>query len=393
MKNKSFILAGFLIIIFFSNIPYVFGIKYYNNNEKSNDADGSSVPTKIDPSIRLLSDKSGILIGVRAFLRNDSQKTIVEREFNTATRTCYPNEINRNPGQHDIQNFNEGVNWLYGLGMKPMHHMLFGPSQYEAPWVRDITSVSVLDSLMKDRIKSIMESNDNASKINVWNVVNEALSWNKDEIGKYFTADKLVWIRMGYEDDKSGLTGEAKINDEHPVFIRKAFEYASKYAKGKLELRDNGCEKPGKKALAFYQLVKHLQNSGVKIDGVGFQCHYSIEGEGSMNPQGLAEEIRKFRKAGVEVYLTEVDFGSGKEPWTVELAEKQKQEYKKIMTIALEEGVSQVHFWGLRDADENWRRDENPLLFDKDLAPKPAYYGVKEALTEYLDKHKDPTVR
>ena len=107
-----------------------------------------------------------------------------------------------------------------------------------------------------------------------------------------------------------------------------------------------------------------------------------------MNPKGLAEEIRKFRKAGVEVYLTEVDFGSGKGQWTAELAEKQKQEYKKIMTIALEEGVSQVHFWGLRDADENWRRDENPLLFDKDLVPKPAYYGVKEALSEYIDKHK-----
>lgn len=32
-----------------------------------------------------------------------------------------------------------------------------------------------------------------------------------------------------------------------------------------------------------------------------------------------------------------------------ELAEKQKQEYKKLMKVALEEGVSQVHFWGLRD--------------------------------------------
>jgi endo-1,4-beta-xylanase len=153
-------------------------------------------------------------------------------------------------------------------------------------------------------------------------------------------------------------------------------------------LRDNGCEKPGKKALALYQLVKHLQNSGVKIDGVGLQCHFNLEGEGSMDPQGLAEEIRMFRKAGVEVYLTEVDFGSGKAPWIPELAEKQKQEYKKIITIALQEGVSQVHFWGLRDADENWRRDENPLLFDKNLAPKPAYYGVKEALTEYLEKRK-----
>jgi GH35 family endo-1,4-beta-xylanase len=384
MKNRTFILFMTFCLVFFTDVSQLFAIKYYSGNLTGNDSIAS--PMLSETPLRVLADKAGLLIGVRAFLKDDNQKKIVEREFNTSTRTCYPNSINISPGQHDFESFNDGVNWLYERGMKPMHHMLFGPSQYEAPWVREITSVSALDSLLKDRIRSIMESNNNASKVNVWNVVNEALSWNKDEIGNYFNADKLVWVRMGYEDDKSGLTGEAKINDKHPVFIRKAFEYASKYAKGKLELRDNGCEKSGRKAMALYQLVRHLQNSGVKIDGVGFQCHFNIEGEGTFNPAELAGEIRKFRKAGVEVYLTEVDFGSGKEPWTPELAEKQKEEYRKLMTVALEEGVSQVHFWGLRDADENWRGDENPLLFDKNLNPKPAYYGVKEALTEFLEK-------
>ena len=98
--------------------------------------------------------------------------------------------------------------------------------------------------------------------------------------------------------------------------------------------------------------------------------------------------IRKYKKIGLDVYLTEVDFGRKKVPWTPELAEKQKQEYKKIMTVALKEGVDQVHFWGLKDNDENWRRDENPLLYDENLNPKPAYYGVKEALSEYLAQNK-----
>lgn len=57
------------------------------------------------------------------------------------------------------------------------------------------------------------------------------------------------------------------------------------------------------------------------------------------------------------------------------------------MTVALIEGVTQVHFWGLVDGDDRgFRTDENPLLFDRDLNPKPAYFGVKEALTEYLQK-------
>jgi endo-1,4-beta-xylanase len=386
MKRSTFILSIVLFLILITDLSQLLAVQHPVMSDP--ETASSDVTPMADQSIRTLADKAGILIGVRAFLKDDAQKKVVEREFNTATRTCYPNSINRSPGQHDLESFNAGVNWLYERGMKPMHHMLFGPSQYEAQWVRDITSVSKLDSLLKDRIRTIMESNGNDAKVNVWNVVNESLSWNKEDIGKYFGEDKTVWARMGYEPDKSGLTGDNRINDKHPVYIRKAFEYAGHFAKGKLELRETGCETPNRKTQALFQLVKHLQNSGVKIDGVGLQCHYNIEGEGVLDPKGLTEVVRMFRKIGVEVYFTEVDFGRKKVPWTPGLAEKQKQEYKKLITVAIEEGVSQVHFWGLRDGDENWRGDENPLLFDENLNPKPAYFGVKEALMEFLLKSR-----
>ena len=339
-----------------------------------------------DTTIKALAEKAGILIGVRAFLKDSLQKAIVEREFNTSTRTCYPMEINRGRDTNNIGSFNDGVNWLYERGMKPMHHMLFGPSQYESKWVKDLTSPDELESLMKERIRIIMEANGNSEKVYVWNIVNESLDWRRENAGKYFGEDKTVWAKLGYEDDKSGLTGEEKINATHPVYIRKAFEYAGKYAKGKLELRDTGCEVPGKKADALFQLVKHLQNSGVRIDAIGLQCHYDIDSAKVLDASALASVVRKYRTLGVEVYFTEVDFGRKNLPWTSELALKQKEEYKKIITVALEEGVSQVHFWGLKDADENWRGDENPLLFDENLKPKPAYYGVKEALNEFIER-------
>lgn len=384
MKRRIFCFLIISYVILIIDPTNVSAIRYFKNDTASSDSIAES-GVAVMP-LRTLADKAGLLIGVRAFLKNDAQKAIVEREFNTATRTCYPNSIDRSPGQHDLESFNTGVNWLFERGMKPMHHMLFGPSQYEAPWVREITSASKLDSLMKDRIRVIMESNDNADKVDVWNVVNEALSWNKEEEGNYFNADKLVWVRMGYEDDKSGLTGEDKINERHPVFIRKAFEYASHFAKGKQELRENGCESPCRKTQALYQLVRHLQQSGIKIDAVGLQCHFNIEGDHLLDPEGLAIVIRKFRSLGVEVYLDEVDFGSRKSEWTEDLAGKQKEEYKQLITVALNEGVSQVHMWGLCDNDENWRLDENPLLFDHNLAPKPAYYGVQEALMDFLTR-------
>lgn len=345
----------------------------------------TSQPLPEGPRLKELADQAGIMIGVRAYLNNDAQKTVVEREFNTSTRTCYPFSINRKPDQNDLESFNLGVNWLYERNMQPMHHMLFGPTQYEPKWVSEITSPDELEKLMKERIEVIMEANDNASKVNVWNVVNETFNWDMKHHGAYFTEEKLIWVKMGFEDDKSGLTGEDKINDSHPVYIRKAFEYADQYTDGKLELRDNTCETPNRKMKALYQLVLHLRNSGVRIDGVGLQCHYNLE-DNKVNAEGLAAVIRAFKKIGLEVYLNEIDISSGNLPWTPEVAELQKQEYKKLITVALEEGVQQIHFWGLQDGDENWLRDKNPLLFDGELNPKPAYYGVQEALIAFLKK-------
>jgi endo-1,4-beta-xylanase len=290
-------------------------------------------------------------------------------------------------GQYDFQKFNIGVNWLFERHMKPMQHMLFGPDQYEPPWVVALTSVAALEALMQDRIRSIMESNDNKSKVHVWNVVNESMQWS-DSDGSYFPATgnqtALVFVKMGWEDDASGLSGEDKINDRHPVFIRKAFTCAAQFAAGKLELRDNTIERPNRKARAFYQLARHLKNSGVKIDGVGLQCHFDLDGPKRLDAAGLATEIKKYRDLGLEVYLDEVDIGCATKEWNDQIALRQKEEYKKLMAVALRAGVNQVHFWGLRDDDENWRRGEHPLLFAADNTPKPAYYGVQEALIEFL---------
>ena len=373
MKKISAIISLSLFVIIFSMSALSFKI--------SNDPD--TLGLQEGPTLRELADKAGLMIGTTASSRDEVRRKIVTTQFNTATTTCYPRSINRSPGVHDIEGFNTAVNWIYGLGMKPLHHMLFGPSSYEQEWVTKITSPRSLDSLMWDRINAIISSNDNATKVNSWNIVNEALG-NK---GAYLTDDRMVWGLMGYEDDKSGLTGEDKVNDKHPVYIRKAFEYCARLAKGKLELRDYNIEAPGIKAKAFYQLVKHLQNSGVKIDAVGFQCHFDLFEGRTLNPEGLASEVHKYQKLGLEVYFCEVDFGRRKVPWTQELAEIQKQEYKKLITVALNEGITQVHFWGFVDgADRGFRTDENPLLYDENLNPKPAYYGVREGLMEYLQK-------
>lgn len=350
-------------------------------------AQAQPVPT--GPRLRDLADRAGLLIGVRTFGIDATYNAIVEREFNTGTSTYYARWDSKHVGmgQYGFQGFNTGVNWLFERNMKPMQHMLFGPDQYEPPWVVKLDSASALDALMQDRIRSIMESNDNKSKVNVWNVVNESLQWSGSD-GSYFPESgkqtALIFVKMGWEEDASGLSGEDKVNDRHPLFIRKAFTYAAQYAKGKLELRDNTIERSNRKARAFYQLARHLKKSGVKIDGVGLQCHFDLDGPNKLDAEGLAAEIKKYRDLGLEVYLDEVDIGCTAKNWNEQVALQQQEEYKKLIAAALRAGANQVHFWGLRDDDENWRKGEPPLLFAADNTPKPAYYGVQEALIEFL---------
>ena len=69
-------------------------------------------------------------------------------------------------------------------------------------------------------------------------------------------------------------------------------------------------------------------------------------------------------------------------------AQIQKEEYKNLIKVCLDEGVSQVHKWGLYDDESGWRRGQHALLFDENLNPKPAYYGIQEALIEFLEKRQ-----
>src|ERR1035437_2356042 len=108
MKKRSLKLSCVILMLLFANLTQSLATSLLSNSVD----DPDSKSQKAEPTIRQLADKAGILIGVRAYLKDDAQKTLVEREFNTSTRTCYPKSININPGQHDFESFNEGVNWL-----------------------------------------------------------------------------------------------------------------------------------------------------------------------------------------------------------------------------------------------------------------------------------------
>ncbi|MGP4039144.1 endo-1,4-beta-xylanase [Gracilibacillus sp. D59] len=145
------------------------------------------------------------------------------------------------------------------------------------------------------------------------------------------------------------------------------------------------------KAEAIYQMVKEINenyaaenNGDLLVDGIGMQAHYNL----NTNPENVRSSLEKFISLGVEVGVTELDITAGSDgELTDQQAIAQGYLYAQLFQIYKEhaEHISRVTFWGLNDAT-SWRAEQSPLLFDKDLQAKPAYYAVVDPDT-FIAEH------
>ncbi len=236
---------------------------------------------------------------------------------------------------------------------------------------------------MQSWLKGIISYKGNDTLVDIWNVVNEAISW--DGKGGYWPLfnenynDACELERMGFEPDASGLTGKQFVNAEHPVYIRKAFEYVRTLTDKKLELRESGFEFPGNsKYDAFYQLAAHLKKMNAPVDVIGFQTHIDIEK--NYDWEGYANNIKRYRALGYEVNIPEVDVGDVNKDWSDEKAELQKKQYYNLVTAAIRGGASDFQTWGF--IDDGWRPGQKAFPYTNNFEAKPAYFGIKEALID-----------
>ena len=346
--------------------------------------DSIESPTSLETGLKELNSKVKIG-GNFSFVDEPKYLAITETEFN-ATQVLFYAGFGGWPSRNEygFTNLNTSVNWLEQKNIDTHIHMLFGPDQYMPDWLKNGTWTSEeLDTLMQEYITNIMDANDNKNKVDIWNVANEL--FNDD--GTY--RSDMVWNQMGFEDDNSDLTGDENINAQHPIFIRKAFEYCRNASSAKLEYRDylieSNSEDSGwdKKHKATYQLLRHMLNSNIPLDAVGIQGHFDIGGlDWVLENNGVQQIVQKFKALGLEVYITEMDIGT-KEAYTTQAQEQQRTDFYTYTLQALNGGAERIYTWGVGDGrDLFWRTDEKPLLWDTNLEPKEAYFGVKQALQE-----------
>jgi GH35 family endo-1,4-beta-xylanase len=224
-------------------------------------------------------------------------------------------------------------------------------------WTRD----EALE-IMRNHITRVMQHYQ--GKVREWDVVNECLD------------DDQSIVRTSpdsYDLRKQSVWWQAIGND----YIDSAFVYAHRAdPDAKLYLNDYGVELQGKaKTAAFYNLAMRLKNDGIPIDGVGLQCHFSIDEVDSVK---LDSTIRRFGEAGLKCIITELDMGV---PSTTEAnLTEQARNYRIITDIVLNnDNCPTMVIWGIKDND-SWREASNPLLYTSSLGKKPAWYAVRSAL-------------
>lgn len=282
--------------------------------------------------------------------RGDENYPVVNME-RAETALTFAKENGLTMRAHTLVWHSQTPRWLFTVGFQDGD---------EAPLV----SREIMLIRMENYIKQEMEyvNTNYPGVVYAWDVVNEAIETGDGQKNGIRTKDNL-WYEIFGED-----------------YVELAFTYARKYTTEgqKLFYNDYGTYDKTK-MFAVYNLLEKLKEKNL-VDGIGMQDHIQLS-----NPTVLDYQyaIQKYAELGIEIQVTELDIDMKEN--TEQTQEKLATRYKNILAVLLgsvkkgKADITSVTFWGLTD-DRSWLNNSEganyPLLFDKELKPKRAYFGV-----------------
>jgi GH35 family endo-1,4-beta-xylanase len=318
-------------------------------------------------TLRELADLNNFHIGAAVYtthLSSDIHVDTLSREFNMLTpeqeaKHC---EVERQQGQFTFQRFDKLVAFAQEHDMMIHGHALVW-HQCTPDWVTssDFTREQAIQAL-HDSIFTIVGRYK--GRVPIWDVVNE-----------------------GIADGGGGLRDtqwRQVIGDD---YIELAFQFAHEADPDALLFyNDYGAEGGGSKSDAVYEMVKDFVERGIPINGVGLQSHFTV---GTINTGAIADNIKRLGELGLQVEITEMDDRYPGEA-TPDILRKQAADYHNLLQTCLDSGYCTAFItWGVTDK-YTWLRGANlgfyenpavePLMFDDDYQPKPAYFAVQDVL-------------
>lgn len=150
----------------------------------------------------------------------------------------------------------------------------------------------------------------------------------------------------------------------------------------KLYYNDFSLEFNSDKTAAALDIVRLVQNSSARIDGVGFQGHFTVGGTPSA--QDLMTVFNKFTSLGVEIAITELDIRLTL-PSNASTVAQQSKDYVSVVNACL--GTPKcvgIVVWQFTDkyswVPSTFAGTGEACLYDKNMAKKPAWTAVAAAL-------------
>lgn len=227
-----------------------------------------------------------------------------------------------------------------------------------APWVLEVDEPSELRAVLHDRAATIFDRYPGLDRIDV---VNEPLDL---------------------------LGGDLTVNHFHEVlgadYIAELFSIVDAHAPATTELiiNENFVEYSQAKADGLVALAADLVARGARIDGVGLQSHFLF---GEPDWHRYEQVMRDLGDLGLDVHVTELDV-----PVAPDLPDRlivQRDRYRRaVATCRAVPACRSVTVWGVHDGatwiDGLLGPGHDPLLFDANGGPKPAFWGVVDALLD-----------
>jgi endo-1,4-beta-xylanase len=305
---------------------------------------------------------------------------LLTKHFNviTAENAMKPGSLQPNKGEFAFAGADKIVNAVIAAGMK-MHGHTLAWHQQSPNWMNydGISKEEAVENLTT-HAKTVMDHFK--GRVISWDVLNEAVIDNPPNPKDWRASLRQTpWLKA--------------IGTEYIAILFRAAREADPTAQ--LYYNDYNLDNQNK-ALAVYTMVKELneQNPDVAgrplIDGIGMQGHYRV----NTNPNNVGLSLERFSGLGVEISITELDVQAGNDAkLTEQQAITQGLAYAALFSAfkTYADKIARVTIWGLDDRS-SWRSSASPVLFDKNLKAKPAFYAAEDP-DGFTEQYKSAVVK
>jgi len=311
---------------------------------------------------------------------------------------------NPTPGVYDETNIASArgmIDAAYAAGIKIQGHCLLWHQQIPT-WQQNLRTSSesreAILGYLREYITDIVTKFKD-KKIYAWDVLNEAFP-----DGIQATANWRDSIRQVGDSQSSNpwyVAGNKALGAD---FVYEGF-LAARNADPSVILyyNDYNLDSVGKRTMV-YNMVRDVNNrykeehpeanGRLLIEGIGMQSHHN----GGVTPKAISDSLDKFRELddNIRISISELDLlaqnsyddYNSNVPVTDAMLLKQADLYGEYFKVFLKNSdiIERVSFWGVSDGT-SWRRNGQPLIFDRDYKAKLAYYKILEALKDYEENN------